>query len=191
MEPRAVSGMAKVYKERVDISVKRYKYEILDLLKKLEGLKSAQGIKTGKGLMAWLKRKNLPHLDEMIAQTQSQIEALEKERIEGILTPLTVRDRNIALTESSAHRFIMVDKLMADKNLTEAKKKAYDRSIDLTCEMIFRTACFSQVLKKRVGEELVQYFTFEQACNVNPQLIVDVLNYHSANFVLTDAEAGK
>jgi hypothetical protein len=191
MEEQAASGMAKVYKERVPIMINRYKYEIADLQKQLDGLKKAEGMYSGKGLLAWMRRKKLPHLDELIAQHQHQIDALSNIFIEGVLTPLSVRDRMIAITEQSAHRFVMIEKLMADKNMTAARKKAYERSIDLTCDMIYKTAYFSQVLKKEQNKELVQYFTFEQACNIHPQLVVDVINYHADNFILTDDEAGK
>ena len=191
MDKDELNGMTKILNKQVEIQVRRYKYEIQGLKKKLVELEAAKGARTGPGLLRWLKRKKLPHLDDMISQTKRQIEELEKVYIDGILTPLTVRDRFLCLNEMEAHRLVMMERLTETKSLTEARKKAYERTIDITGEMIFRVASLSQVLKKKTQGGLEQFFTFDEACNLSPQLVVDIMNYHASNFILTEEEAKK
>lgn len=191
MEKEEVSGMAKVYKDSIPIKIQKFKYEIVELEKKLTSLEAAIGAKTGKGVLAYFRRKKLPGLDKMIAQTKTQIEKMSGEWIEGVMTPLSVRERFVCLNEQATHRFVMTEKLAGDKTLTQARKKAYERTIDLTCDMIYRVAWVSQTLKKRVQDGLVQMFSFEEACNIHPQLILELNGIHDREFVLGDEELKK
>ncbi len=197
-------AFGKLFKGRSAVKTNRFKYQLQALEENLEKLDRALGTKKRgrvrltewiRSLVAWrLEGKARATLEDQAQAVRDQIEAYKKAgEIKGWLTPLTELETRACQAEYSKIRIYLLRE-MGGKELTESAKIAEKQAIDLVVDQHYQTKRLEYALKAEKKDDegsWVRFFTSQEAIDLSPLIIGEIMAQYEVEFTLAMEELKK
>lgn len=192
MENAIITGMAKLMKEKVEITVPRYQYQILDLKKEIESLSKSARVRTSKKVLAFWRKQENEVISKKLDFLRARLIEMEAEVINGYLTPLTELEMWDCRCVYARTR-IFLKNSQAVEELTPEARRASDEAIDLISNGALIAKQIECVLKKKekVAGQWVRYFTADEASKMDPRTLNELWLRYISEFELSSEEIKK
>jgi len=192
MQEEIALSMGKLLKVSYPVTVMKFKYQILEMEEEIKHLSHAKKIPIRKRLIPLFQATPviLP-IEKRIDQLKLVILELGKEKIDGVITPLTEAD----IWECRCHYTAMRLHLKKSQHdtLTADANQSFEQALEICCNAVLlakQIECFMKK-KEKEGDNWVRLLTYEQTSKLDPRILAELYNIYNQEFVLTDEQIKK